>query len=106
MGSPRRHPDLWFQDGSVVLSAENTLFQVHISQLSRHSVCFRDMFAIPQPTIAACLPLVDGCDALLDLKDGHDCPVVHLHDKAEDVANLLTALYDGPYVSASFHQPQ
>ena len=24
------------------------------------------------------------------------CPVLHLHDSAEDVANLLIALYDGP----------
>src|SRR5262245_8059459 len=35
-----QHPDLWFIDGSVVLRAENTLFKVHISQLSRHSVLF------------------------------------------------------------------
>ena len=99
----RRHPDLWFDDGSVILSAERTLFRVHISQLSRHSVCFRDMFAIPQPSSnsnnkLACLTLPripDGCD----LKDCSDCPVVYLHDKADDLGNLLTALYDGPYVN-------
>jgi len=25
-----------------------------------------------------------------------ECPVLLLHDAAEDVENLLTALYDGP----------
>jgi hypothetical protein len=77
-----KHQDLWFEDGSIVLNAENCLFRVHISQLSRHSVCFRDMFAIPQP----------------QLDDQLDCPLVHLHDSPDDVANLLFALYDGPYV--------
>ena len=43
----QRHDDLWLSDGSVVLAAEDTLFKVHKSQLSRHSVIFRDMFTLP-----------------------------------------------------------
>ena len=84
----QRHSDLWFEDGSVICRAENTLFCVHMSQLARHSLFFRDMFALPQPAEPKSL---DG------LSRQH-IPVIYLYDTAEDVGNLLTALYDGPYV--------
>jgi len=86
----RRHPDLWFDDGSVICQAEDTLFKVHISQLSRHSVFFRDMFSLPQPQTGSANFAVH--------LDDQEIAVIYLHDKAEDVGNLLTALYDGPYV--------
>lgn len=101
-----RHPDLWFEDGSIVLRAENTLFLVHMSQLSRHSVCFRDMFSMPQlkqgplatAGAASSSKIVAHSGELekLVLDDGQECSVVYLHDAAEDLGNLLTALYDGP----------
>ncbi|THH19822.1 hypothetical protein EW146_g1429 [Bondarzewia mesenterica] len=91
---PTRHADLWFPDGSVVLHAENMLFRVHMSQLSRHSVIFRDMFSLPRPQTLPGLSR-DGHAVLAD--DMYEsCPVVKMHDSAEDIANLLTALYDGP----------
>lgn len=84
-----RHPDLWFSDGSVVLRAESTLFRVHISQLARRSLFFRDLFSLPQPAKDTI-----GLDGTFD-----DCPLLVLHDSAEDLSNLLKALYDGgPYV--------
>jgi hypothetical protein len=87
----KRHADLWFSDGSVILRAEDTLFCVHISQLSRHSVFFRDMFSLPQPQ-------GNGARSLITSDNFGSCPVIVLHDTAEDVGNLLTALYDGPWV--------
>ena len=78
-----RHPDLWFSDGSVVLKAETTLFRVHMSILSRHSIFFRDMFTLPQPPQQAQDDVVEGC------------PVVSLQDSADDLASLLVAIYDG-----------
>jgi hypothetical protein len=84
-----RHPDLWFSDGSVVLKAESTLFRVHSSQLARRSLFFRDLFSLPQPAKDAV-----GLDGTFD-----GCPLLVLHDSAEDLSNLLKALYDGgPYV--------
>ncbi|KAI9573789.1 hypothetical protein HD554DRAFT_555906 [Boletus coccyginus] len=86
-----RHPDLWFSDGSIVLRAENTLFRVHKSLLARHSGFFHDLFTLPQPeTDAKSLPVhsVGGIEG---------CEVLRLHDAPEDVANLLTALVDGPF---------
>ena len=85
-----RHPDLWFSDGSVVLKAESTLFRVHMSQLARRSQFFQDLFSLPQPTGDAV-----GFDGTFD-----GCPLLVLHDSAEDLSNLLKALYDGgPYVT-------
>ena len=90
--SSLQHPDLWFSDGSVVLKAESTLFRVHISQLARRSLFFRDLFSLPQPAKDAV-----GLDGMFD-----GCPLLVLHDSAEDLSNLLKALYDGgPYVILS-----
>lgn len=97
-----RHYDLWFSDGSVVLRAERTLYRVHMSQLSRHSAFFRDMFSLPQPAHKPDRSPSVRSVSLLKLKDIdrewniEGCPVVHLQDTAEDITNLLIALYDGP----------
>ena len=90
----QRHSDLWFDDGSVICRAENMLFRVHISQLARHSLCFQDMFMLPQPECSQleASMLVDGGK----ISGPRMIPIVYLYDKAEDVGNLLTALYDGP----------
>ncbi|KAI0291652.1 hypothetical protein B0F90DRAFT_1648531 [Multifurca ochricompacta] len=85
-----KHADLWFCDGSVILQAECTLFRVHKSQLSRRSVVFSDMFTLPQPAVTTTAHVT----FLDDVYEG--CPIVKLHDSAEDVTNLLLALYDGP----------
>jgi hypothetical protein len=94
-----RHSDLWFDDGSVICQAENTLFKVHMSQLARHSVCFRDMFSLPQPVSRRCssTDLASTC-ITGNSQQSYRIPVIQLHDSAEDVGNLLTALYDGPCV--------
>ena len=84
-----KHGDLWFSDGSVVLQAASTLFRVHKSQLARRSVVFSDMFTLPQPVVST-------SHATFVDETHEGCPVVRLHDTAQDVANLLLALYDGP----------
>lgn len=105
-----KHPDLWFPDGSVsarspamtrrtiltaleiVLRAENTLFRVHKSLLARHSGFFHDLFTLPQPEADA-KSLSRSVHSSGDIEG---CQVLRLHDAPEDVANLLTALVDGP----------
>jgi hypothetical protein len=74
-----RHPDLWFDDGSIVLNAETTLFRIHRTTLSAHSTVFSDMFGIPQPPDQGA---IEGCT------------VVHLPDTALDLEFLLRALYN------------
>lgn len=92
-----KHSDLWFIDGSVVLQADKTVFLVHQTQLARHSLIFRDMFSLPQPPAPRSRD--DKVARGSPMFEGH--PLVIMHDAAEDVANLLTALYDGPCVLTS-----
>jgi hypothetical protein len=93
----QRHEDLWFDDGSVICRAENTIFCVHMSQLARHSLVFHDMVMLSNPEMSR-------LDSTMLVQDGgkasasRQVPVVYMYDSAEDVGNLLTALYDGPYV--------
>ena len=75
------HPELWFDDGSVVLVAEITAFRVHRSILCRHSSVFMDIFSIPQPS-----------DSDADNIEG--CPVIRMHDSTEEFTHLLRACYD------------
>ncbi|KIY53019.1 hypothetical protein FISHEDRAFT_34132 [Fistulina hepatica ATCC 64428] len=79
----QKHADLWFLDGSVVIRAENTLFRIHLSQLARHSICFKDMLCISHSSGSS-------GDKL------SNCPLLNLQDTAEDMCNFLTAMYDGP----------
>jgi hypothetical protein len=84
-GGVRCHEDLCFKDGNVILVAEGICFRVHSGQLTRQSDVFRGMMSIPQPVDA---PMVDGC------------PVIELHDRAQELAYMLEALYDGLWVHA------
>ena len=83
----RCHEDLCFKDGNVILVAEGTCFRVHSGQLTRQSDIFKGMMSIPQPVDALS---VDGC------------PVIEMHDRAQELAHMLKALYDGLWVHASY----
>ncbi|KAJ7136316.1 hypothetical protein C8R43DRAFT_1238981 [Mycena crocata] len=77
-GSPAwpSHPN-WFEDGSIVLQVENTLYRVHRSRLESLSTVFRDTFCIPQPT--------EACHTI------EGCPVLQLHDQSADFTRFLKA---------------
>jgi hypothetical protein len=89
--TPRRHHDLWFSDGSIVLRARDALFRVHKTQLARRSIVFNDMFAMPQP---------QGDEGEKGGEDAEErvegCAVLELYDDPDDLASMLTAMYDGP----------
>ncbi|KAM5531624.1 hypothetical protein V8D89_014710 [Ganoderma adspersum] len=82
-GEPQQDPELWFEDGNVVIVAGSAAFRVHTSILSRHSEVFQDTFGVPRPALPA----------PSDVFDGH--PVVHVSDSAHDFKQLLCMLYDG-----------
>ncbi|KAF8193928.1 hypothetical protein K438DRAFT_1969224 [Mycena galopus ATCC 62051] len=73
---------VWFDDGTVVLQAEKTLFRVYRGVLAAQSPIFRDTFAIPQP------PTQDTYDG---------CLLVILHDSPEDLRIFLKAIHDAGY---------
>ncbi|KAF7292519.1 BTB domain-containing protein [Mycena kentingensis (nom. inval.)] len=77
-----RVPSLWFEDGTLVVKAQTSLFKVHRSLLSARSSVFRDMLAFPQ----------HGVGETLD-----DCPLVELPDGGAAVEHLLRAIYDSAY---------
>lgn len=99
-----RHNDLWFDDGSIICRAQDTLFRVHMSQLARRSVYFRDMFSVPRGQSTDDVQL--RYEGLQEFGVDVDVTsIIQLYDTAEDAGNLLTALYDGPYVVNVTNRP-
>jgi hypothetical protein len=85
-GHSQHSPDVWFQDGNIIIRAESTLFRVYGGMLSAQSTVFADMFSAPaQP---------GGGQELLD-----GCPVVDVHDRAADMCCLLRAMHDPQYAA-------
>lgn len=70
----RRHPELWFDDGNIVLVACETAFRIYRGLLARQSTVFADMFAVSS----------SSHEETFD-----DCPVVHLSDSLHDLEHLL-----------------
>lgn len=74
---------LWFEDGNLILRAEDSLFRIYSGILSARSSVFKDMFAFPPPA--------EGNDNM----DG--CPIVEVYDSAEDMTYFLQAILDSRY---------
>ncbi|KAI0714930.1 hypothetical protein C8Q76DRAFT_728758 [Earliella scabrosa] len=79
----RKDAELWFEDGNVVVIAQQTAFRVHRGVLSRHSKTFGDVFTLPQSPDPGAIETMDGC------------PVVRIPDSSHDFKHLLHAMYDG-----------
>ena len=83
--SIKRDSEVWFEDGNVVVIAQNTAFRFHKSVLSLHSPVFRDLFSVPQPS-----PAGGKAEELLE-----GCSVVRVSDTSYDFRELLRAIYGG-----------
>ncbi|KAI0632657.1 hypothetical protein C8Q77DRAFT_1118845 [Trametes polyzona] len=73
-----RDTEFWFEDGTIVLVAQNVGFRVYKRLLAEHSPFFKDLFMIPQPNY------VHKID---------DCPCVSLADPPEQLRHLLRVLF-------------
>jgi hypothetical protein len=82
-----RSADVWYDDGTLVIRAENTLFRVYRGILASQSDIFKDMLSVPQPS---------GADA--DAETIEDCAVVRVQDTAGDMTRFLRALHETRYV--------
>lgn len=60
LAGPARHPELWFDDGSVVLVAEAMSFRAHRSILH---IVFFDIFSIPQSADTGS-ETIEGCPVI------------------------------------------
>ncbi|KAF7964590.1 hypothetical protein HWV62_5375 [Athelia sp. TMB] len=79
--APVVRSEIWFEDGNVILQAENTQFKVHRGMLARNSSIFNDMFSVPQPP----MPEEESVEG---------CVVIHLPDSAHDLEIVLRALIE------------
>ena len=70
--------DIWFDDGNIVLQAENVQFKFYKGLLATYSPFFKDAFAIPQPQLEQDSDTVDGCQ------------IMRLPDSAADVEYMLS----------------
>ncbi|KAJ7232025.1 hypothetical protein B0H12DRAFT_1029158 [Mycena haematopus] len=80
--TPTRVERLWFEDGSLVVQAEQSLFRVIRTVLAACSPVFNVMLAFTPPPDAETL---DGC------------PLVRLPDSAQDVTCFLRAIFDSSF---------
>lgn len=76
-----RSTRIWFEDGNVVLRAQNTVFRVYKGILSRDSSVFRYMFSLPNLENA-------------ETYDVSGCPLVVVQDDAADMELYLTLIFD------------
>ncbi|KAJ6500863.1 hypothetical protein C8R45DRAFT_979375 [Mycena sanguinolenta] len=76
---PQRVQELWFDDGTIVIQAGNSLYCVYRGALASRSSVFRDMLSFPQPLQS---DLVKGC------------PFVKLPDPEVEVTPFLKAIFD------------
>jgi len=57
---PQRHEEYYFDDGSVVLLVQDTLFRVHRYYFTRESQIFADMFSLPISGGGGSTPTMEG----------------------------------------------
>lgn len=76
---PHRIPELWFEDGNLIVQAGHRVFRVYRGVLAARSPVFHDMLSFPQPSDSE---LLEGC------------PVVRLHDDSAEVLIFLKAIFD------------
>lgn len=75
-----RDEEFWYDDGSVVLVAQDVAFRVYRGWLARRSEVFSGMFSIPQRP---------GDERICG------CPIVRLPETAGALQELLYALFFG-----------
>ncbi len=72
-----RHPEIWYNDGNIVLVAGATAFRIYRGLIAGQSTVFSDLFA-------------SSTSSLDEIFEG--CPVIHLSDSPYDLAHLLRVL--------------
>ena len=86
---------LWFEDGNVVIVAEESGFRVHKGILSRHSAVF--VKVLEHPSSVDSDALVDELGLVIDADNTkiEGNVVVHVSDSTHDFGHLLRTFYDG-----------
>ncbi|KAI5896302.1 uncharacterized protein SCHCODRAFT_02614512 [Schizophyllum commune H4-8] len=82
MDKPPTRSKIWFEDGNIVLQAENVQFKFYKGLLSTYSPFFMDVFAVPQPVPISDADMVEGCQ------------VMKLPDTAADAEYMLSYIIE------------
>ena len=78
--------DVWFEDGTIILEAEDSQFKVFKGVLAANSTVFNDMLVVGSNP--ANNEMVEGC------------PVVRVYDTALDMMHFLKALHHVGWATA------
>ncbi|PIL26499.1 hypothetical protein GSI_12257 [Ganoderma sinense ZZ0214-1] len=84
----RRHPEIWYDDGNLVLVAGQFAFRIYRGLIAGQSTVFSDLFA--------------SSTSSLD-ETFEECPVIHLFDSPQDLVHLLRILL--PQSRIHYHTP-
>ncbi|KDQ17859.1 hypothetical protein BOTBODRAFT_171571 [Botryobasidium botryosum FD-172 SS1] len=87
--SPERDPKYYFQDGSIIILVQSTLFKIHRSRLLQDSSVFGATFSLPSPDRKAATANLEG--------DSDENPFVLHGETTQRFRALLFALYAMPY---------
>lgn len=78
-----KNSSVYYEDGNIVIIAENVAFRAHRGVLSKRCEVFRDMFVVGRPC---------SSDETFE-----DCPVVRVSDLSKDWEAFLEVLYGYRY---------
>ncbi|PIL26498.1 hypothetical protein GSI_12256 [Ganoderma sinense ZZ0214-1] len=73
----RRHPEIWYDDGNLVLVAGQTAFRIYRGLIAGQSTIFSDLFS-------------SSSSSPDETFEG--CPVIHLSDSPQDLVHFLRVL--------------
>ena len=102
---PKKDDEFWYEDGTIILIAQNVEFRVYRGPLAQHSQVFRNMLSFPQPpstpgpSQASPSPLPSGSDTGMSPA----CPTVHLTDSPADLRHFLRVLVLGGAILECVH---
>ncbi|QRV93164.1 The BTB (BR-C, ttk and bab)/POZ (Pox virus and Zinc finger) domain [Ceratobasidium sp. AG-Ba] len=90
---PQKHSKFYFSDSLIAIRVENTLFNVHKSQLLK-SGTFKDMFSLGKGVAAA-----DDESRAISGEGSEDNPIELAGVRSDDFERLLTVLYTYHYTN-------
>ncbi len=84
-----KHPKLWFDDGNLVIAAQDTGLRLHKGVLAAKSSVMKTLFSLSQPT---------------DAEKYEDLDVVRFEDDAAELEQFFNFLYNfSKYVISQQH---
>ncbi|RIA97023.1 BTB/POZ domain-containing protein [Glomus cerebriforme] len=92
-----KHPIHYYDDGDILLKAENTSFLLHKSILSLSSEFFKDLFKLSKPSANENVKFVENKSSDTSI------PTIELHgETSESIERMLSFIYPNSYVKVTW----